>query len=46
LSICNRTTMATGETTDAVPLDGLVEIPFTDVLVQDFAEGRQLTPLQ
>ena len=42
LSFCDWATMATGETADAVALDGFVEIPFTDVLVEDFAEGGQL----
>jgi hypothetical protein len=46
LSFCDRTTMATGKAADAVTLNGLVKIAFTDVLVQDFSEGRQLTPLR
>jgi hypothetical protein len=38
--------MATGKATDAVPLNGLVEIALADVMVQDFTEGRQQTPLR
>jgi hypothetical protein len=46
LPICDRATMATGKATDAVPLDGFVEIALANVLIQNFTEGRQLTPLR
>jgi hypothetical protein len=35
----NGTTMATGETTNAIAINHLVKLAFTDVLIQDFAKS-------
>jgi hypothetical protein len=40
LSIGDRTTMAAGKAADSVTLDRLVEIALSNVLIQDFTEGR------
>jgi hypothetical protein len=45
LTFRNGTTMTAGKAADPIAFDRLVQFAFVDVLVKDFAEGRQLKPL-
>src|SRR6266542_4849362 len=45
LAFCNGTAMSAGEAANAISLDLLVQLAFTDVPIQNITERRQLKPL-
>src|SRR6266568_6002540 len=45
LAFCNWTAMSAGEAANAISLDLLVQLAFTDVPIQNITERRQLKPL-
>ena len=45
LPFSNRTAMPAGKAADAVPLNGLVEFAFSDVVAEYLEEGGQRIPL-